>query len=75
MHWNEPYRKGDKNFTVIILEELKIAGVQRVNMAAKIIFTRLKPWPGRFINGEGVCAEGEQTPSLLLIGPEFGSGA
>jgi adenine-specific DNA-methyltransferase len=58
----------------MILEELKTAGVQQANKEDKVIFTSLKPWPGRFINGEGVYAEGEnERRAAIFIGPEFGS--
>ena len=67
-------KDGGKDFTSIILEELKTAGVQQANKEDKIVFTSLKPWPGRFINGEGVYMEGEnEHRAAIFIGPEFGS--
>jgi len=65
---------GGKDFTSMILEELKTAGVQQANKEDKIVFTSLKAWPGRFINGEGVYEEGEnERRAAIFIGPEFGS--
>lgn len=42
-----------RDFTQIILENLKIAGVQQAHKDDKINFTSLTPWPGHYI-----CAEG-----------------
>jgi adenine-specific DNA-methyltransferase len=67
-------KEGGKDFTSMILEELKTAGVQQANKEDKIIFISLKPWPGRFINGEGVYEEGDkERRAAIFIGPEFGS--
>ncbi|HQP25628.1 MAG TPA: hypothetical protein PLP16_10705, partial [Smithellaceae bacterium] len=43
-----------RDFTQIILENLKIAGVQQAHKEDKIVFTSLTPWPGHYI-----CAEGK----------------
>jgi len=67
-------REGGRDFTSMILEELKTAGVQQANREDRIVFTSLKPWPGRYINGEGVYEEGEnERRAAVFIGPEFGS--
>jgi adenine-specific DNA-methyltransferase len=67
-------QEGGKDFASMILEELKTAGVQQANKEDKIIFTSLKPWPGRYINGEGVYEEsGHERRAAIFIGPEFGS--
>jgi len=42
-----------RDFTQIILENLKVAGVQQAHKEDKITFTTLTPWPGHYI-----CAEG-----------------
>jgi adenine-specific DNA-methyltransferase len=42
-----------RDFTQIILENLKMAGVQQAHKDDKINFTSLTPWPGYYI-----CAEG-----------------
>jgi len=75
------------DFALMILENLKTAGVQQAHKEDKIIFTSLTPWPGDL-----VCAEGryEENPSpqpspqkgegakgekraAIFIGPEFGT--
>jgi len=67
-------QEGGKDFTAMILEELKTAGVQQASKEDKIIFTSLTPWPGRFINAEGVYEEGDkERRAAIFIGPEFGS--
>jgi len=43
----------DQDFARMILENLKIAGVQQAHKEDKIQFTSIMPWPGHFI-----CAEG-----------------
>ena len=43
----------ERDFTQIILENLKTAGVQQVHKDGKINFTALTPWPGDL-----VCADG-----------------
>jgi len=67
-------RDGGKDFASMILEELRTAGVQQANKEDKIVFTSLQPWPGRFINGEGVYEESEkERRAAIFIGPEFAS--
>ena len=41
------------DFTKMILENLKVSGVQQAHKEDKIVFTSLAPWPGNLI-----CAEG-----------------
>jgi adenine-specific DNA-methyltransferase len=43
-----------QDFTQMILENLRTAGVQQAHKEDRITFTALAPWPGRF-----VCAEGK----------------
>jgi len=56
-----------RDFTQIILENLKIAGVQQAHKDDKINFTSLAPWPGYYI-----CAEGkfEVTSDEWLVNSE-----
>ncbi len=58
------------DFAIIILENLKTAGVQQAHKADKITFTTLTPWPGTYI-----CAEGhyEEKRAGIFIGPEYGT--
>jgi len=65
---------GGQDFAQIILENLKIAGVQQAHKADKIIFTSLAPWPGQYICGEGSYQEsGQVKRTAVFIGPEFGT--
>jgi adenine-specific DNA-methyltransferase len=65
-----------KDFVQMILENLKIAGVQQAHKDDKIVFSSLTPWPGnlvcaegRYIGGDGVT----EKRGAILIGPEFGT--
>jgi len=77
-----PLHEG-KDFTTLILENLKMAGVQQARKDDKIVFSSLEPWPGEFI-----CARGEYESeddvgrglqarrtrrAAIFIGPEFGT--
>ena len=62
------------DFTAIVLENLKTAGVQQSTKADKIVFTSLTPWPGEYIAAEGRFMEGEiERRAAIFIGPEFGT--
>jgi adenine-specific DNA-methyltransferase len=59
----------------VILDTLKISGVQQAHREDKITFSSITPWPG-----DRVCAEGRYTDqdgtekrAAILIGPEFGT--
>lgn len=63
------------SFPELILENLRVAGVQQAHKEDRITFTSLVPWPG-----EGrVCAEGRymegdiEKRAGIFIGPEFGT--
>ena len=63
-----------KSFPQMILENLKIAGVQQAHKEGRIIFTALRPWPGDLICAEGRYMEGEsEKRAAIFIGPEFGT--
>ncbi|MCB0212589.1 MAG: site-specific DNA-methyltransferase, partial [Anaerolineae bacterium] len=51
------YGKG-QSFTEMILDNLKLAGVQQAHKADKITFSSLTPWPGHYICAEGWYEEG-----------------
>jgi len=62
------------DFTAIVLENLKTAGVQQSTRAEKIVFTALTPWPGEYIGAEGRFMEGDiERRAGIFIGPEFGA--
>jgi adenine-specific DNA-methyltransferase len=62
------------DFTAVVLENLKTAGVQQSTKAEKIVFTALNPWPGEYIAADGRFMEGEiERRAAIFIGPEFGT--
>jgi adenine-specific DNA-methyltransferase len=63
-----------KNFTELILENLKAAGVQQAHKEDKIMLSSLSPWPGDLICAEGRYREGDvERRAAIFIGPEFGT--
>lgn len=63
-----------KSFPEMILENLKIAGVQQAHKEGRIAFTSLTPWPGDLVCAEGRYMEGEmEKRAAIFIGPEFGT--
>ena len=66
------------NFTDMILENLRIAGVQQAHREDRIEFTALTPWPGHYVCAEGRYVEGGGEDGAtrragVFIGPEFGT--
>jgi adenine-specific DNA-methyltransferase len=67
---------GAQDFTTVILENLKNAGVQQAHKEDKISFTSITPWPGQMICAEGTYIEeksGKEKRAAIFIGPEFGT--
>ena len=63
-----------QNFTQMILDNLKIAGVQQAHKDDKIDFTALIPWPGDLICAEGRYMEGDvEKRAAIFVGAEFGT--
>ena len=67
-----------QSFVQIILDNLKIAGVQQAHKENKIKFLSLVSWPGNLICGEGRYLEGAEGNNIekraaIFIGPEFGT--
>ena len=63
-----------RDFVTMILENLRVAGVQQAHKEDRIIFTSLVPWPGHMICAEGRYREGEnERRAGVFIGPEFGT--
>ena len=52
---------GTPDFAAVILENLKLAGVQQAHKEDRITFTSLSGWPGEFICAEGRYFEGART--------------
>ena len=62
------------DFTAVILEQLRTAGVEQTDKRGKIDFTSLTGWPGDFICAEGRYKEGKnERRAGILIGPEHGT--
>jgi adenine-specific DNA-methyltransferase len=65
-----------RDFTSVILENLKAAGVQQAHKEDRISFSSLSPWPGELICAEGRYLEGDsgtEKRAAIFIGPEFGT--
>jgi len=61
-------------FDQMILENLKVAGVQQAHKEDRIRFTALTGWPGSYICAEGRYQEGQSEKRAgIFIGPEFGT--
>ncbi len=64
----------ERDFTQIILENLKTAGVQQAHKEDKINFSSLSPWPGYLICAEGRYEDDDgEKRAAVFIGPEFGT--
>lgn len=69
---------GERDFTSIILEALRTAGVQQAHREDKITFTSLVPWPGDLVCAEGRYMEvgdglADEKRAAVFIGSEFGT--
>jgi adenine-specific DNA-methyltransferase len=67
--------RGVQDFVQVILDTLKISGVQQAHKEDKITFSTLTPWPGAYICAEGRYTEvdGTEKRAAIFIGPEFGT--
>ncbi|PDH67240.1 MAG: site-specific DNA-methyltransferase [Sphingomonadaceae bacterium MED-G03] len=72
------------DFAEMVLENLKRSGVQQRDKVDRLVFSSLKPWPGRFICAEGAvrqASEGESDTladsptrrAAIFVGPEYGT--
>jgi len=73
LHYN-----GERGFVQMILDNLKVAGVQQARKEDKISFLSINPWPGEMICAEGRYIEGDNEHGVIkraaiFIGPEFGT--
>jgi adenine-specific DNA-methyltransferase len=67
-----------QTFPQMILENLKVAGVQQAHKEDRITFTSLTPWPGGLVCADGRYIEGggeigTEKRAAIFIGPEFGT--
>jgi adenine-specific DNA-methyltransferase len=68
----------ETDFAQVILENLKVAGVQQSQKEDRITFTGITPWPGWYICAVGTYVEGEGADGVekragIFVGPEFGT--
>lgn len=71
---NKPVVGFRNQFTAIILEQLRVAGVQQTRKRNKIEFTSLRGWPGEYLCAEGHYQESEHLRRIgVLIGSEHGT--
>jgi len=69
-----PEYQAKQSFPLMILENLKTAGVQQAHKEDRITFTALTAWPGDLVCGEGRYLESEiEKRAAIFIGPEFGT--
>ena len=62
------------DFTQMVIENLKSAGVHQAAKDDRIAFTTINGWPGSFIAAEGRFMEGDsEKRAAIFIGPEFGT--
>jgi adenine-specific DNA-methyltransferase len=67
-----------QSFPQMIMENLRVAGVQQAHKDSRITFTSLVAWPGEMVCAEGRYLEGEGSEAVerraaIFIGPEFGT--
>ncbi|KEO86023.1 DNA methylase [Erythrobacter sp. JL475] len=80
MEGSKPKKRGplstsETDFSAMVIEHLKTAGVHQTDKADRIAFTSLTPFAGRgYIAAEGRFMEGEtERRAAIFIGPEFGT--
>jgi len=62
------------DFTQMVIDSLKSAGVHQAAKDDRITFTTIEGWPGGYIAAEGHFMEGEtERRAAIFIGPEFGT--
>jgi adenine-specific DNA-methyltransferase len=65
---------GPGQFETMILENLKKAGVQNTIKNERLVFSRLEPFAGVYLHGEGEYEEnGKSRRVAICIGPEHGT--
>ncbi|MFD0986244.1 site-specific DNA-methyltransferase [Methyloligella solikamskensis] len=62
------------DFTQMIIDNLRSAGVHQAAKDDRITFTSIDGWPGAYIAADGRFLEGEtEKRAAIFIGPEFGT--
>jgi adenine-specific DNA-methyltransferase len=67
--------EGVTDFAQMILDTLRVAGVQQAHKEDRISFESLDGWPGNYIAGKSAYrdADGSLKTAGIFIGPEFGT--
>ncbi|MCP9784177.1 site-specific DNA-methyltransferase [Cyanobium sp. WKJ7-Wakatipu] len=67
--------EGATDFAQMILDTLRVAGVQQAHKEDRISFESLEGWPGSYIAGKGAYRDSDDTLETagIFIGPEFGT--
>ena len=67
--------EGATDFAQMILNTLRVAGVQQAHKQDRISFESLEGWPGKLLAGKGSYrdADGTLKTAGIFIGPEFGT--
>ncbi len=69
-----PEPASPSDFTQMVIDNLKSAGVHQAAKDHRISFTTIDGWPGSFIAAEARFMEGEvEKRAAVFIGPEFGT--
>ena len=68
----------EQDFAAMILDHLKISGVQQAHKEDHIAFSEIRAWPGDYICAAGTYVEGNpdsgpRRRAGIFIGPEFGT--
>ena len=62
------------DFTRMVLDNLKSAGVHQVAREDRITFSTIEGWPGQYIAAVGLYTEGDtERRAGIFIGPEYGA--
>jgi adenine-specific DNA-methyltransferase len=66
---------GPDKFGLMILDNLRKAGVQNTKRGERLKFDSLEPYAGEWIHGEGRYTDGDgrERRAAICIGPEFGT--
>ena len=67
--------EGAADFAQMILDTLRVAGVQQAHKEDRINFVSLDGWPGSYIAGKGAYRDADASLKTagIFIGPEFGT--
>ena len=68
----------DFDFAQVMLDNLRVSGVQQAHREDRIEFSSITPWPGRLVCADGRYTEGDDQSGIerraaIFIGPEFGT--